>query len=102
MSKWTVYKCDKCGNEAHTGTQFWTVGVAAFCESNSQQYAIGRLDFVDQKSMQVCRPCLELLGIHVSQKTLEKLTYEPPTLEELIREIVQKELESSLRSHERP
>ena len=77
----TIYKCDKCGHEQHTPEQFWTVGVTADCWGMGSK-------FVPDKSLQVCRPCLEHLGIYPRQKTIESPTYAPPSLEELIREIL--------------
>ena len=69
-----TYKCDKCGNEETTGDQFWKVGVAAHPHNSSFS------TFLAGRTMHVCRPCLESLGIHVTAK--------PPTLEDMIREIV--------------
>ena len=80
----TIYKCDKCGNEQDTPAQFWTVGVTA----NHALY-VGN-DFVNGKSMNVCRKCLESFGIHVQTKPDDPKHVEPPTLEDLIIEIVQR------------
>lgn len=85
MSIQTIYKCDKCGTEQATSTQFWTVGVVATYHG----FHMGNKDYADGKSMQVCRPCLESFGIHVMQKQ-EENEVKPPTLEELIREIIQR------------
>ena len=83
MSIKTIYTCDKCGNEQTGNNQFWVVGVVA----NTVAYGINSREFVNDKSMQVCRPCLESFGIHVQKKPEEKQP-ELPTLEELIREII--------------
>jgi hypothetical protein len=45
---------------------------------------------VEGKHMQVCRPCLESFGIHVQTKTKDDVVPTVPSLEELIREIVQR------------
>ena len=83
MATKMVYTCDKCGSEQNHGDQFWTVGVTA----TMSIYAGDQR--VDKFSMQVCRPCLESLGIHVRTETKEKPDHNPPTLEDLIREIVE-------------
>ena len=85
MSIRTIYTCEKCGAEQLTGDQFWTVGVQA----NHHAYSPQVWQFVTGKSLQVCRPCLESFGIHVQTKPNE----EPapvPTVEELIREIIER------------
>ena len=82
MSIKTIYTCDKCGNEQATQEQFWTVGVTANCGLNAHKY------FVAGMSMQVCRPCLESLGIYAQKREDEPDAPKPPTLEELIIEIV--------------
>lgn len=83
MSVKTIYICDKCQNEQPTAEQFWTVGVSA----NVHTYVGDH--FVEGKSMQVCRPCLESFGIYVRQKPNDATPPPaPPTVEELIREIV--------------
>ena len=74
----TIYKCDKCGNEQNDTEQFWTVGITA-----EVMYVSSRV----VKSIHVCRPCLESFGIYVSPKKDEPLPA-PPTVEELIREII--------------
>lgn len=76
----TIYKCDKCGNEQDTDEQFWTVGITARTKWHQDMDAT-------ERSIQVCRPCLESFGIHVSQKK-DKPLPAPPTVEELIREII--------------
>ena len=75
----TIYKCDKCSNEQNTDNQFWTVGITA----TTSQSSSGALPI---KSINVCRPCLESLGINVTKKKDVPLP-EPPTIEELIRVI---------------
>lgn len=81
----TIYTCDKCGNEQDKPDQFWTVGVSASSGSMPTNY------FVQDKSMHVCRPCLESFGIHVRKKA-EDAQNPPkiPSVEDLIRELVQR------------
>jgi hypothetical protein len=83
MSIQTIYKCDKCGAEQDTYEQFWAVGIAALhFPLNTER------SFLADKSIQVCRPCLESFGIHVTKKPSAPVP-KPPTVEELIREILQ-------------
>ena len=87
MSVKTIYTCDKCGAEQLSAEQFWTVGVWAIHSVNN--LPTNPSEFVQNKSMQVCRPCLELLGIHVKTKPGAEIAT-PPTVEELIREILER------------
>lgn len=77
----TIYKCDKCGNEQSTPEQFWKLGLTARCMSLGGSHATN-----DINCMYVCRPCLEALGIYVRQPKADAPP--PPTLEDIIREIV--------------
>lgn len=81
----TIYTCDKCGHEQEKPDQFWTVGVSAthgLFTSN---------EFVQNKSMHVCRPCLESFGICVQKKPEhEQNPPQIPSVEDLIRELVQR------------
>lgn len=76
----TIYKCDKCGNEQKDKNQFWTVKV---------NVTSGDLPYLGSlvKSIEVCRPCLESFGINVIEKK-NAPTPKHPTVEELIREII--------------
>ena len=84
MSVRFLYICDKCGNTQETENQFWTVGVTA----SHGKHPEGRNIYVKDKYVQVCRPCLESFGIHVQQKPSDPPKPKPPTVEELIREII--------------
>ncbi len=91
MSITTIYKCDKCGAEQNTPNQFWTVGVVAKHGHDPYQWSDS---FTDHKVMQVCRPCLESLGIFVNPR--EKAPENTPvTIEALIREIINETINSS-------
>ena len=78
MSITTTYKCDKCGNEQASKEQFWHVEIVV-----STLY----VPKYTQKEIDVCRPCLESFGIFVSIEMKETLP-PPPTVEDLIREII--------------
>jgi len=78
MSITTIYKCDKCGNEQDNGKQFWHVGITIFTQYISKY---------TEQEIDVCRPCLESLGINVPEEKAQTLP-PPPTVEDLIREII--------------
>lgn len=80
----TIYICEKCGQEQLSAEQFWTVGVQAYHHG----YSVGKYDFVEGKKLQVCRRCLESFGIHVKQQNDQESQPVPPTLEDLIAEII--------------
>ena len=85
MSIRTIYTCDKCGAEQKTQEQFWTVGVTANTLFSTSDY------FVSGMSIQVCRLCLESFGIYVQKRQFDDPpTPTPPTLEDLIIELVQR------------
>ena len=84
MAVITIYICDKCGEEQPKSDQFWTVCVKASISGCGD-------DFVKDKHMQVCRPCLESFGIHVQVKPKDKDNHPAiPSVEDLIRELVQR------------
>lgn len=88
MSVRAIYTCDKCKKEQDSDFQFWTVGVTANHGVTPSNH------FVAQKSLQVCRPCLEGFGIFVQTRGKpDKSEPKTPTLEELIMEIVERGLE---------
>jgi hypothetical protein len=90
MAVVTTYTCDRCFAEQTSKDQFWTVGVTAKAHSynsGNAPYAI--------TPMEVCRDCLENLGIYPQTKTTEQPTYNPPTLEDLIVELVQREMDNA-------
>lgn len=87
MAITTIYKCDKCGAEQPTNVQFWhlDVGYQELSHSYGKSYT---------KGIHVCRKCLESLGINASKAVRESPEYNPPTIEDLIAEIVQRELDA--------
>lgn len=77
-----IYECDKCHNKQEDHEQFWFLTVHAKWAQNNSSRPVGH-------SYDVCRNCLEDLGIF-QQKTQDTQSPEPPTVEELIREIIQR------------
>jgi len=81
----TIYKCDKCGAEQTNNDQFWSITV--FVENASVNYRKG------WQGIQVCRSCLGSLNIFPTKTKASDPAAPPPTLEDLIREIVRSEQE---------
>ena len=86
MSSKTIFTCDRCKAEFITKGerpgQFWHVAVLA----NTYGYTDPSKEV---RSLEVCRPCLESMGIHVTPNPKpDEPQPVPPTIEELIREIV--------------
>jgi hypothetical protein len=82
MSINVTYKCDKCGAESKEKSALWHISLHARPLGEGVHWDGG-------KSMHVCRPCLEAMGINRTQETKKKdPDFVAPTLEELIREIV--------------
>lgn len=83
MSVKITYKCDKCGAESESDDQFWIVSVSA------QVYKYRQSLSAPQKSIQICRKCLDSFGIIIKPKDpVEAAKF--PTIEDLIVEIVQR------------
>lgn len=87
MAITTIYKCDRCNSEQSSNTQLWQLNVA---------YRHLGTGYSENKTtgIQVCRKCLESLGINASKAVRESPEYNPPTIEDLIAEIVQRELDA--------
>ena len=84
MSVRTIYTCEKCGAEQAKPDQFWVVGIQAHC-INDRPYG-------QVKQMQVCRLCLEAFGIYDNRPAEVQAVNPPPTLEDLIIEIVRNQV----------
>jgi hypothetical protein len=82
MSVRTIYKCDKCGAEQDESEQFWKVMISAqIINYYGSSYPV--------KDIQVCRPCLESFGIHDQRPVAVKETAPAPSVEDLIRQIME-------------
>ncbi len=82
----TTYTCDKCGHHQTTNDQMWGVGVVL-------QHGMVVSDYGPRLAPQVkglwCRPCIESIGLLCAPpKPDDKDAPAPPTLEDMIREIV--------------
>ena len=81
----TVYICDRCNAEQATREQFWSIGVWA-----SIHGAQDSTSSIDKRSLQVCRPCLEALGVHVQAVTKAAPRYVERTTEDILRELIER------------
>ena len=85
----TSYICDKCGAVQDSPEQFWTIGLVYSHQGATYlQYSTPK----KKHTMQLCRRCLVDLGILIPANTDEPVSQSPPTLEELIRDIIREEI----------
>ena len=77
----TIYKCDRCEKTQENGNQFWTVSVTVLHYGSNQSFTSS------DKFIQVCRECLEELGIHRQERPLDERP-PAPSIEDLIKEII--------------
>jgi hypothetical protein len=82
-----TYKCDRCGAEQKKPDQFWHIKVSFEPHQNGscREYA--------DRQIHVCRACLETFGLVPSIIQVEPTP--PPTIEELIREVISRCTEES-------
>lgn len=97
MSIEVIHKCDRCkevipdaNNSFKAINQFWEVGIVTLCKSNTS----GSLNMVNRHlpsnvKIEVCRPCLESIGMLPKEVPKGEKPIVPPTLEERIIEIVE-------------
>lgn len=88
MTITTIYKCDKCGAEQaipsmDSPVQFWQVKISSRPYPLQQFQPYGTAPV----TINVCRPCLESFGINVT-KQKDKPAPPPPSVEDLIREVI--------------
>jgi len=89
----TTYTCDKCSHAQEKSEQMWDIGILVR-EPNSTKYTSSYSQ--NPKSMQLwCRACVVKLGLLPSKKDDPPKPDPIPTFEEMIREIIQEEIEGS-------
>ncbi|MEE9597935.1 MAG: hypothetical protein V3V96_14270 [Acidiferrobacterales bacterium] len=87
--KTVTYKCDRCKKEInHPKEQVWNVAVGLECEPKSPS-----LFYSSCPRAQWCRRCTEEFRLVVAPSVPVPPLPPPPTIEDLIREIVQQEVE---------
>lgn len=86
MSSKTIYTCDRCGGTQETRDQFWgiRVQITHFGCYPQNWDTVGAA----HPAVEVCRSCLEHLGFYPRPETKAKPDYNPPSTEDLIREIL--------------
>lgn len=87
----TTYTCDRCQESQDGDGQFWRVGVVADNVQIMREYGTQptRYPANDRLRMHVCRQCLISIGIQVPPPIPGESAPARPTLEDIIREIVQ-------------
>ena len=88
----TTYTCDRCGHAQEKSEQMWQIGVACIHASPSQFAYSG----APMHQQLWCRKCVEALGV-IPPPVYEKKEppLEPPTLEDMIRGIVENVIEEN-------
>ena len=86
MAIQVIYKCDKCRKDQASAEQFWSLEVYGSEGLNHTPRPV-------TTPFQVCRPCLESLGIYVKKPVDAEKAAAFPTIDELIREIVSNEVQ---------
>ena len=90
----TTYTCDKCKHsqtEKDKPRQLWSVGITLATVLRAPYSSTNPVH-----TAQWCRECLISFGIMVPSKTDEtKAPISPPTFDEMLRDLIQEEMESS-------
>jgi hypothetical protein len=84
----TTYTCDKCGHLQENDEQMWDVEIA--CSHRPSTYTRRRV----VKKALWCRPCVVQYHLLPAAKEDKPAPTPPPTFEDMIREIVQEEMNS--------
>ena len=91
MSQVTTYKCDLCGKEQDNQGQMWTI--ALFVKNGCTAY-VGQGDYPKKKT-DWCRACMEIYSLLPTVEIKpDKVIQPPPTIEDIIRDLVRDELGS--------
>ena len=88
----TTYTCDKCSHSQETYEQMWDIGIMVNHRANPTSY--GRFNATAKQALW-CRKCIIELGLLPAKKGDEPTPEPTPTFEDMIREIIQEEIESS-------
>jgi hypothetical protein len=89
MSITTIIKCDRCGKQCDNGSMF-TVNIIVYKGANSTY--IGHCEF-SQDHADWCEECCVAMHIHPTPK--EQTPTPVPTLEDMVRQIVQEEIDNA-------
>jgi len=77
-----TYCCDRCKAEQDKPEQFWEIGIITKSAGAGWPYS------TPTQKIQLCRLCIEYFGIVPYVKTPVEQQVPPPTLEDMIVEIV--------------
>lgn len=88
----TIVTCDNCHNVITDVNQIWSVGITV--KNGTSLYNGSYRDFL--KAAQWCRPCMVVAHLlpNCDDVEPEKMPETPPTIEELVRDIVREELDN--------
>jgi len=88
----TTYTCDKCRHSQEGSEQMWDIGITVIHRPQPTRYSYSREPV--EKALW-CRKCVESLGLLPAEKTDPPTSTPTPTFEDMIREIIQEEIEAS-------
>lgn len=88
----TTYTCDKCGHKQTEKEQMWNIGVSLKHLDNPYQYR--GTDALSPRELW-CRACVEGIGLLVPSLKPDEPAPKPATLEDIVRELIQEEVEAS-------
>ena len=80
----TTYTCDKCGHKQINNDQMWEIGISLRHSGNPPTLKPKQL---------WCRTCVEKIGLLVPSPPLASAPAPALTLEDIVRDIIQQEIE---------
>ena len=90
----TTYTCDKCGHaqdDIEKPKQLWEIGILVREKKSKNVFQYSQAP----KSTNLwCRSCVQKLGLLPQEKTTPPTPTPTPTFEDMIREIIQEEIEA--------
>ena len=91
----TTYTCDKCKHsqeDSNKPRQLWEIGILL---REKKEGSYSQYSQAPKATHLWCRSCVQKLGLLPQEKTTPPTPTPTPTFEEMIREIIQEELEAS-------
>lgn len=90
----TTYTCDKCNHsqvDPKEPRQMWVIGITI--KERTLGYSPSFSSSTPRKSADWCRKCVQSLGLLPQEKTKSPTPAPTPTFEDMIRELIQEEME---------
>lgn len=81
----TIVTCDLCKGTINNDAQTWNVCIYARCGYKPHVSSVYESP---ELALEICRPCLDRLGIQVGYRKPEDIVQPIPTIEDVIRELV--------------